>query len=196
MVVNAVPGSTGYDFYIDDNLQNAMPLNYNGSTPYIQTGSGTQNLKLNMTNSAVTVIDRDDDLDLNGNYSLIVMDTVGNVESKLLNDDLTEPVLGKSHVRLVHASHNSPAIDVLNLADTSVVFGNIAYRQATAFTPVNAGSYALGYRVLGDTNIVSLPTPVSLSNQGIYTIVVSGYNSDTSGTSVSSLGIQLVDNVQ
>jgi len=196
MVVNASPGISGYDFYIDDALQNGNAINYNGSSPYIQSGSGNQNLKLNLTNTAVNVINRDEDLELNGNYTLITMDTAGSIASQVLIDDLSEPILGKSHIRLIHASHNSPAIDVVNLADTSVVFGNISFRQATSFKPFNVGSYALGYRLLGDSNITSLSTPVTVANQGIYTIVVSGFNSDSSGTAVSSLNVQLIDNVQ
>lgn len=196
MVVNATPGSVGYDFYIDDVLQNSSAIAYNGSSAYIQTAVGMKSLRLNNPNSAVNIVDRDDDLELNGNYTLISMDTAGNVESALISDDLTEPVLGKSHIRVVHASHNSPAVDVINLADTSVVFNNLGYRDVAAFTPVDAGSYALGYRIVGDSNITSLSTPVSVANQGIYTIVLSGYNSDSSGTPVSSLNVQLIDNVQ
>ncbi len=196
MVVNASPGSAGYDFYIDDVLQNANAVNYNGSSPYIQSGSGMKNLKLNVNSTAVNIIERDEDLDLNGSYTFITMDSISRVESAIISDDLSDPALGTSHLRLIHASHNSPSIDVVNLADSSVVFGNIAYKNATAFTPLNAGSYALGYRVIGDSNITSLSSPITLANQGIYTIVVSGYNSDTSGTAVSSLNIQFIDNVQ
>jgi len=196
MVVNATPGSPGYDFYINDALQNAGAINYTGSSAYIQTLSGSKNLKLNKTNTAENVINIDEDLELGGSYTLLSLDTVGSIESIVLNDDLTEPILGKSHLRVIHASHNSPAIDIINLADSSVVFSNIGFRQTTAFTPVDAGSYALGYRVLADTNIVSLSTPVTLTNRGIYTVVVSGFNSDTTGTPVSSLDIQLIDNVQ
>jgi hypothetical protein len=196
MVVNATPGSPGYDFYINDALQNSNAINYTGSSAYIQTIAGSKNLKLNKTNTAENVINLDENFELGGNYTLLSIDTVGSIESIVLNDDLTEPILGKSHVRVVHASHNSPAVDIINLADSSVVFSNIGFRQTTAFTPLNAGSYALGYRLPADTNIVSLSTPVTLSNRGIYTIVLSGFNSDTTGTPVSSLDIQFIDNVQ
>jgi len=194
MVVNASPGTSGLDFYIDDALQNANGVFFGANTGYIQSATGMKNLKLNATNTAVNLINQDEDFDLNGSYTLIAFDTVSSIEAKLLNDDLSEPVLGKSHIRFVHASHNSPAIDIVNLADTSVVFSNIGFRQNSAFTPVNAGTYALGYRLLADSNITSLPSPVTFSNQGIYTIVASGFNSDTSGTTVTSLNIRMIDN--
>ena len=196
MIVNATPGSTGLDFYINDALQNASGITYSGNSNYLQSVTGMKNLQLNKANTAVTLIDRDENLALNGNYTLLTMDTIGSIESMFLNDDLSEPVLGKSHIRFVHASHNSQAIDVVNLADTSVVFSNIGFRQATAFTPIDAGSYALGYRVVGDSNVTSLPLPVTLANQGIYTVVASGYNTDTSGTATTSLNIQVISNVQ
>lgn len=194
MVVNASPGTNGLDFYIDDALQNANGIFYGNNTGYIQSTTGMKNLKLNNTNTAVNLLDFDADFDLSGNYTLLAIDTAGSTEKLLLNDDLSEPILGKSHIRFVHASHNSPAIDIVNLADTSVVFSNIGFRQGSAFTPVNAGTYALGYRLLGDSNIASLPSPVSFSNQGIYTIVASGFNTDSSGTAVTSLNIRLIDN--
>lgn len=194
MVVNASPGSTGLDFYIDNSLQNGSGIAYGTNSGYLQSTTGMKNLRLNKANTAVNLIDRDEDFDLNGSYTLLTLDTVSSIESMLLNDDLSEPVLGKSHIRFVHASHNSPAIDIVNLADTSVVFANIGFRQYAAFTPVDAGTYALGYRLLGDSNIASLPTPVTLSNQGIYTIVASGFNTDTSGTAVTSLDIRMIDN--
>lgn len=196
MVINATPGSTGLDFYIDDALQNSSAIAYGGRTNYLQSATGMKNLLLNNANTAVSVIDRDETLSLNGNYTLLTMDTVSSIESMFLSDDLSEPVLGKSHIRFVHASHNSQAVDIVNLADTSVIFSNIGFRQATAFKAIDAGSYALGYRVVGDSNIASLPVPVNLSNQGIYTVVASGYNTDSSGTNISSLNIQLINNVQ
>ncbi len=196
MIVNSTPGSTGLDFYIDNALQNASSINYSTNSNYLQSPTGMKNLRLNRANTAVALIDRDENLALSGNYTLLTMDTAGSIESVFLSDDLSEPILGKSHVRFVHASHNSPAIDIVNLADTSVIFGNIGFRQATAFTPIDAGSYALGYRAVGDTNIVSLPTPVTLANQGIYTVVASGFNADTTGIPTTTLNVQLINNIQ
>lgn len=194
MAVNASPGSMGMDFYNEGELQNSNTIAYNNNSPYYQSVTGSRTLKLNKAQSAANLINIDENLDLNGNYSLFAMDTAGSEQGVFVEDDLTEPVLGKSHIRFVHASHNSPAIDIVNLADTSVVFSNISFRQYTAFTPVDAGSYSLGYRLLGDSNIASLPTPVNFANRQIYTIVASGYNTDTSGTAVTSLNLQVINN--
>ncbi len=193
MVINASQG-TMFDFYIDNALQNANGIMYNRNTPYFQSLTGMKNLRLNNAATAVTVADINKDLDLNGDYSLVAIDTAGKTQVLFLEDDLSDPVLGKAHIRFIHASHNSGAIDIVNLADTSVVFSNQSFRQYTAFAPVDAGSYSLGYRVIGDSNIVSLPTPVNLANRGIYTIVASGYNTDTTGTTLTSLNIDLIRN--
>lgn len=194
MAVNATPGSTGMDFYINSELQNSGAISYGSNSAYYQSITGSRNLKLNQSQSAANFIDRDESLELNGNYSLFAMDTVGNVQSIFVEDDLSEPVLGKAHVRFVHASHNSPSIDIINLEDTSVLFSNMSFKQYSAFTPVDAGTYSLGYRLLGDSNIAALPNPVNLSNRQIYTVVASGYNTDTSGTAITSLNIQMINN--
>ena len=164
MVVNASPGLNGLDFYVDNSLQNGNAIGYNMTSPYYQSLTGMRNMRLNLAQSAVNIIDINKDLDLNGDYTLIALDTAGKTQSLFLSDDLSEPVLGKAHVRFVHASHNTGAIDIVNLADTSVVFANNGFRSYTAFTPVTAATYSLGYRLLGDSNITSLPTPVNFSN--------------------------------
>ncbi len=194
MVVNAQPGSVGQDFYIDDILQNSSPINYNMASPYYQSATGLRNLKINRSQSAQNILDINMDLDLSGDYSLFTLDTVGSIRTIFTADDLTEPVLGKSHLRFVQGSHNTGSIDIINLADSSVIFSNIGFRQHTAFKPLDAGAYSLGYRLLGDSNIAAIPLAVNLGNRKIYTMVLSGFNTDTSGTAVSSLNVNFIDN--
>jgi hypothetical protein len=54
-------------------------------------------------------------------------------------------------------SPNAPAVDVA-LTGGAVVFGNKAFKDYTAFTPLDAGTYNLEVRVAG-TSTVALPLP-------------------------------------
>ena len=79
-----------------------------------------------------------------------------------------------SRVRVVHASPDAPAVDV-TLTDGTVVFGNKSFKEFTAFTPLDAGSYDLEVRVAG-TNTVALDLPViSIEAGKIYTVFAKGF---------------------
>lgn len=90
-------------------------------------------------------------------YSVFASDSVSKIAPLVLTDDLTAPAAGKAHIRFIHLSPNAPAVDVA-LQGGAVAFGNHAFKQFTAFTPLDAGTYNLEVRIAGTTTVV-LPLP-------------------------------------
>lgn len=108
----------------------------------------------------------------------------------MLTDDLTAPASGKAHVRFVHLSPNAPAVDVA-VTGGAVVFGNKSFKDYTAFTPLDAGTYNLEVRVAG-TSTVALPLPgITLQAGKIYTVFAKGF---LGGTGSQALGAQIIAN--
>ncbi len=105
------------------------------------------------------------------NYSVFAIDSVSKISALVLTDDSTAPASGKAHVRFVHLSPNAPAVDVA-VTGGAVVFGNKAFKDYTAFTPLDAGTYNLEVRVAG-TSTVALPLPgITLQAGKIYRFLV------------------------
>ncbi len=190
LVTHASPNAPGVDLLVDNSKQNTAALNFPSNTGYLQVEAGTRNIKVNVSGTSTTVINADLALSKDQNYSVFAIDSVSKISALVLTDDLTAPASGKAHVRFVHLSPNAPAVDVA-LAGGAVVFGNKAFKDYTAFTPLDAGTYNLEVRVAGTTPPV-LPLPGIVLEAGkIYTVFAKGF---LGGTGAEALGAEIIVN--
>jgi hypothetical protein len=190
LVTHASPNAPGVDLLVDNSKQNTAALSYPSNTGYLQVEAGTRNIKVNVSGTSTTVINADLALSKDQNYSVFAIDSVSKISALVLTDDLTAPASGKAHVRFVHLSPNAPAVDVA-LTGGAVVFGNKAFKDYTAFTPLDAGTYNLEVRVAG-TSTVALPLPgITLQAGKIYTVFAKGF---LGGTGSEALGAEIIAN--
>ena len=188
-VVHASPDAPGVDLLVDNTVAGTN-LTFPNNTGYLTVPSGTRNVKVNVTGTSTTVIEANIDFMTNKNYSVFAVNSVANIEAVLIEDDLTTPANGKAHVRFIHLSPDAPAVDV-TLMDGTVVFGNNSFKDFTAFTPLDAGSYDLEVRVAGTTT-VALDLPViNLEAGKIYTVFAKGF---LSGNGQQQLGAEIIVN--
>ncbi|MFZ1517003.1 MAG: DUF4397 domain-containing protein, partial [Saprospiraceae bacterium] len=143
LVTHASPNAPGVDLLVDNSKQNSSALTFPNNTGYLQVESGTRNIKVNVTGTSTTVIEANLMLAKDNNYSVIAVDSVSKISAIVLADDLSAPAAGKAHVRFIHLSPNAPAVDVAVASSGAVVFGNKAFKEYTAFTPLDAGTYNL-----------------------------------------------------
>jgi hypothetical protein len=190
LVTHASPNAPGVDLLVDNSKQNSAALNFPSNTGYLQVEAGTRNIKVNVSGTSTTVINADLALSKDQNYSVFAIDSVSKISALVLTDDLTAPASGKAHVRFVHLSPNAPAVDVA-VTGGAVVFGNKAFKDYTAFTPLDAGTYNLEVRVAG-TSTVALPLPgITLQAGKIYTVFAKGF---LGGTGSAALGAEIIAN--
>lgn len=189
LVVHASPDAPGVDLLVDDATV-ATNLQFPDNTDYLTVDSGTRNIKVNVTGTASTVIEADLDLAADENYSVFAVDEVADIAPLVLQDDLSPPAAGNAHVRFVHLSPDAPAVDI-TLDDGTVVFGNQAFQDATAFTPLPAGSYDLQVRVAGTTTVALDLPPITVNDGVIYTVFAKGF---LSGTGEQALGAEIIVN--
>jgi hypothetical protein len=188
-VVHASPDAPGVDLLVDNTIAGTN-LTFPNNTGYLTVPSGTRNVKVNVTGTSTTVIEANLNLMTNKNYSVFAVNSVANIEAIVIEDDLTSPAQGKAHVRFIHLSPDAPAVDV-TLSDGTVVFGNKSFKESTAFTPLDAGTYDLEVRVAG-TSTVALDLPViNLEAGKIYTVFAKGF---LSGNGQQQLGAEIIVN--
>jgi hypothetical protein len=169
----------------------ARDLAFPNNTPYRYTWSGARTVIVNVANTRTNVIRAGVNLAPRTFYSVFATGDVTDLKPLVLVDDLTAPAQGKAHVRFVHLSPNAPAVDVAVAGGGPVVFGNKSFREFTAFTPLDAGTYDLEVRV-ANTSTVALPLPgITLQAGKIYTVFAKGL---LGGTGAQALGAGIVVN--
>lgn len=189
ITVHTSPNAPGVDLLVDGTVAGTN-LTYPNNTPYLSAAAGMRNIKVNVTGTTTTVINATLDLVGGTSYSVFASDSVSRIAPLVLTDDLATPAAGKAHVRFVHLSPNAPAVDVA-VQGGAVVFGNRAFKQFTAFAPLDAGTYNLEVRLAGTTTVV-LPLPnITLQAGKIYTVFAKGF---VGGTGAQALGAQIIVN--
>lgn len=198
--IAATPPPPSFDIVVDGKVANgSRRLSYGISSlgggagnggAYMPFLTGTRNIKISADSGKTNVIDANLDFAKNAAYSIIAYDTLATSASKLrvvrLNDNLTPPATGITHVRFVHAAPNAPAVDItfLRTAPTldSVTITNRSYLGATpnadalsAFTPVPSGTYSIRIKAAGTQNVVAAINPGNIILTGrIYTFYAIG----------------------
>ena len=192
MVVHASPDAPGVDLLVDDVKLNTTALIFPSNTGYLDLEPGTRNLKVNVAGSTSTVINSDVPFTKDMSYSVFAVDSVSVISAIVLTDDLTTPAAGKAHVRFVHLSPDAPAVDIAVASSGTVVFGNKAFKEYTAFTPLDAGVYNLDVRVAGTTNVALVLPAITLESGKIYTVFAKGFAGVTTGN--DALGAEIIVN--
>ena len=189
LVTHASPDAPGVDLLVDNTVAGTN-LTFPNSTGYLEVNSGTRNVKVNVTGTSTTAIEANLNLTADKNYSVFAVNNVASIEAVVLEDDLTSPASGKAHVRFVHLSPNAPAVDI-TLSDGTIVFGDYTFKEASAFTPLNAGTYDLQVRLAGTSTVVLDLPGISLTTGKIYTVFAKGL---VGGSGTQALGAQIIVN--
>jgi Domain of unknown function (DUF4397) len=136
-------------------------------------------------------------------YSVFAVDSLSRLGALVVEDNFPTPENKKASFRFVHLIPNAPTVDVIRVRgakDTIVLFSNINYRSATAFTSVDTsvgttGAFKTDYLVrLSSTKaVVSAAswTAGAFANGRIYTLVATGF---VGGTGTKVVNKSLVTN--
>jgi len=191
-VVHASPDAPAVDVWADGSpaFQNAP---FKGVTSYAELTPGTHNFKVVPAGATEpVVIDATLDLQANADYTILAVNTLDMIEPLVLADDNTLPAAGKAHVRFVHASPDAPAVDIAVADGGPVLFSSAAFKDATSYLPVDAGTYDLEARLAG-TDVVALSLPGTTLQDGyVYTVYAMGFagGGDPALTAVISVDAQ------
>ena len=198
MVVHASPSAPGVDLLVDNSKVNSTALTFPNNTGYLNVNAGNKNFKVNVAGTSTTAIEANQTVEANMNYSIFAINTNASgtaFEPLVVMDNLASPASGQTHVRFIHLSPDAPAVDIVNVTNgaNTVLISNRAYKSATDFVPLPAGTYDLAVRVAGtQTTALSLPG-VTLEAGKILTVFARGFLNPPAGNS-NTLGAQIIDN--
>ena len=174
-VVHASPDAPAVDVYL--NGQRAISnLKFTEGTTYAAVPEGSYRVQVFPTGtgpSGTAVINATLDLKGSTAYTVVAANVVAKIEPIVLTDNLAAPAAGKAHIRVVHASPDAPAVDVA-IKGGPVAFSNAAFKAATAYAPVDAGTYQFEIRPTGTTQAVLTTNPTALAAGRIYTVFAMG----------------------
>jgi hypothetical protein len=142
-VVHASPDAPAVDVYLDGSkVLTNVP--FFTASDYLEVPAGSHDIKVTPTGDANTaVIDAKGVMVEAGKaYTVAATGKVAELKATITSDDLSAPAAGKAHVRVYHFSPDAPAVDV-KVKGGPALISNLAFPNASAYTPVDAGSYDL-----------------------------------------------------
>lgn len=190
MVIHASPDAPGVDLLLDNSKINSAAVNFLDNTAYLSVNEGSRNVKVNVAGTMTTALNANISIVKSKNYSLFAVDSVSKLSALLIEDNLATPASGKAHVRFIHLSPNAPAVDVA-VDGGPVVFGDYTFKEAAAFTPLDAGTYDLEVRVAGTSTVALDLDPITVQAGKIYTVYAKGF---LGGTGTQALGAAIIQN--
>ncbi|MFY7652075.1 MAG: DUF4397 domain-containing protein, partial [Chitinophagaceae bacterium] len=186
------PNAPGVDLLVDDKKVNTDALTFPNNTGYLSVNSGSRNVKVNAAGTTTSVINANLNLEANKNYTVFAANTLASIEPVVFEDNLAAPAAGKAHIRVVHLSPDAPTVNVGVAGNSANVFTNLSFKQATAFTPVDAGNYTFEVRV-ASSGAVAISIPANLVAGKIYTVFARGFLAPPAGNT-NSLGATIIAN--
>lgn len=176
-VMHASPDAPAVDIFVDG--QKAVTaLAFPAATGYLSMPAGAHNVKVFVSPSDGTgapALEADLQVAAGKDYTVLAVGQLADSTLALLplEDNNATPAAGNAHVRLIHASPDAPAVDVVVAGTTTKVFANVEFKGVGTYTPVPASSYDLEVRTAAGGQVVktvSLP----LSARTVYTAVAVG----------------------
>jgi len=174
-VLHASPDAPAVDIFLDG--QKAITnLAFDSITDYVKVPAGEHTVKVFAApsdGSGTAVIDAKVTLSASTDYTVAAVGKLANIEPLVLVDNNGAPSSGQAKLRFVHTSPDAPAVDIY-AEGAGVVVPNAAFKDASGYLDLPAGTYNLEVRAAG-TETVALNLPgIKLDNGNVYTAFAVG----------------------
>jgi len=155
---------------------------------YANLPPGTYNIQVTPAGATTpVVIDANVTVEAGKDYTVAATNVLASITPLVLVDNNSAPAAGNAHVRFVHASPNAPAVDIAVAGGGPVVIGNTAFGEASAYTPVPAGTYPLEVRLAGTPTVVLSLGNITLEDGVVYTAFAVGLVGGTGAQALSAV---------
>ena len=174
-VLHASPDAPAVDIFLDG--QKAITnLAFDAITDYVKVPAGAHNVKVfpaPSDGSGTPAIEADVTLSAGTDYTVAAVGKLANIEPLVLVDNNSAPSSGQAKLRFVHTSPDAPAVDIY-AEGAGVVVPNAAFKDASGYLDLPAGTYNLEVRAAG-TETVALNLPgITLEKGNVYTAFAVG----------------------
>lgn len=140
-VVNASPSLATYNAYFNGTMVNSAALPFGGSASYSSYTPGSYSLKFTTASNVESLLTKTVTLGVNTYYSTYLINKPSALDIYTLADDLSITATDKAYVRFINLSPDAPALDLAKTSATTSLATNKAYKTASGFTTVDAGTY-------------------------------------------------------
>lgn len=179
-VVHASPDAPAVDVFVDGNkVLTNVP--FFTASDYLDVPTGEHRFQVSPTGqpASAAVIDATATVAAGKAYSVVATGKVADIKGTILADNLAAPAAGKAHVRVVHASPDTPAVDV-KVKGGPTLISNLVFPTASDYLPVDAGSYDLIVTPAGSDTVALDLGSTTLAAGKIYDVFAVGLSGDSS----------------
>ena len=175
-VVHASPDAPNVDVLVDGAAA-LTNVPFKAASDYLSVPSGARNLKVRAAGTTTVVIDQNATVVGGRAYTVLATGPVASIAPLVLEDDLTNPASGNVRLRLVHASPTAGNVDIYvtaptaNLDTTTPTLSNVAFRAASSYLEVPAGTYRVRITPAGTKTVAIDVNNVALTAGQIRTAV-------------------------
>ena len=173
-VAHLSPDAPAVDIWVDGSVV-LSEVPFKTVSDYLELPEGSHRIQVSPAGeTSPIVIDATVQLEADTAYTVAATGLLGedDLSPLVLVDDLFN-YCENSKVRFVHTSPDAPAVDV-GPSDGSVLFGDVAFRGASEYAKLPAGTYDLEVRVAGTMDIALVIPDVTIEAGTNYTVFAIG----------------------
>ncbi len=192
-IYNAAPDAPDLDIIVDGRVINRNPFDYTSYSGYLNFFTGTRDIKFSAVNANSALVDTTFNLENGKAYSLFAVNVLPDVEALLVVDSAAAPASGKAMVRFVNLSPDASAFEVSAAEGASALaFAQTAFKQATAFSEVDADTYTFEVKNAGSSDVIIKAEDVEIRPGRYYTIITRGFVTAPAGNN-NVLSVEVLD---
>ena len=189
-LVNASPGYTSLDLYVDDSKV-ASSVTFGAVSDSASAKNGTVTTALTAADSTTDLLTQSRSLSSGKKYAVVAYGWEGALKSVVMSEDETEADSDKTNVSVLNTSVDAGSLDVYltgendDLVSATPVRTAVAGGSRSSFSAVTSGTYRLRVTGTGDYTDLRLDVSnVTISSKGVVTFIITP---TTGGVLVNSL---------
>jgi hypothetical protein len=166
-------------------------LGFTEVSALVELPPGSHTLKLTAAGATEGIAETELNAESGKTYTILVAGRLADISARLIEDDLSPIAAGKSRLRVVHASPDTPAVDIA-VQGGDVIFPNLGFTDASAYRTFDAGAANLELRPSGTQTVALAAPPLALESGKVYTLYAVGLSSGAPALSI----VRVVDTTQ
>ncbi|GAA0744130.1 DUF4397 domain-containing protein [Ideonella azotifigens] len=177
-LINASPGYSSLDLYVEDSLK-VSGVGFGTASSFHDVDSGDVTTALTVSGSATELLTQTRTFSGSDKYSIVAYGWDGALKSAAITEDEDEADSGKTKYSVLNTSTDAGTLDVYltaeddELASATAVRAGVDGGTRSAFSTVTSGTYRLRVTASGDTDDVRLDVSnVVLPSKGVMTLIL------------------------
>jgi len=170
------PDAPNVDVHVDGDLA-FEDVAFRDISEYTSLPAGDHEIKVTPAGEDEAVLETTVSLDADTMYTALATGLLADIEPTVFVDEPGDVPSGKSHVRFIHASPDAPRVS-LSVRDGPRLFRRIAFRKASDYEQIDAGTYDIDVMPTGSDDVALALDGLSFEGGSAYTAIAVGQVGD------------------